>query len=577
MKQIIAIIFFLLLSFTTTSHAEFKAGTYSFTPTLGLYSFDPHQKLKSSALAGLRISRYLNPRWAMEAVALYVPTESKIKPGSDDEVSGILYNIDGLYHFPIGAKWVPFLAAGVGAMTLGGNDTGADTNLVLNYGGGIKYLYSEQMAIRADIRQVLVDDNSTEHNMVYTLGLEFFWGSKRPTKSLAKLDRPDSPNTIVQQKTPDDTTEVPDKPTTEAKPEPKTETALVSKTPTVSAGAAVKADADKDGVPDDRDFCANTPVGVVVDQDGCPVDSDGDGTPDYLDKCPGTAKGLITDKNGCVLDTDQDGVADSRDYCADTPLGLPVDDLGCPLDQDGDGVPDVKDLCPNTPVGSKVDPSGCVLSGDSDGDGVIDKLDRCPGTAIGTVVDGNGCAIPKDSDGDGVPDSKDFCANTLANTPVDVSGCPIAKDSDGDGVIDKLDKCANTPKGTQVNVNGCPIAIKQKTTTESHIRFETGKSVIRSAFMVEVKRIANYLKAFPEITIEIEGHTDNTGPEKLNIRLSDERAESLKNALVRHFGIDVSRVNTKGYSFKRPIADNNTSEGREKNRRVVVTLYPAKK
>lgn len=121
-------------------------------------------------------------------------------------------------------------------------------------------------------------------------------------------------------------------------------------------------DTDKDGVKDKNDACPDTPLGVTVDESGCPVDSDGDGVPDYLDECP------------------------------DTPAGAPVDSRGCPLDSDGDGVPDYMDNCPNTPAGAPVDAQGCPL--DSDGDGVYDYQDRCPNTPAGTEVDSDGCPIP---------------------------------------------------------------------------------------------------------------------------------------------------------------------------------------
>jgi len=95
--------------------------------------------------------------------------------------------------------------------------------------------------------------------------------------------------------------------------------------------AVVDPDSDGDGVPDSRDRCPDTPAGVVVDANGCPLDSDGDGVADYLDKCPGT------------------------------PAGTAVDAVGCPLDSDGDGVLDGDDACPNTPAGARVDVRGCEI------------------------------------------------------------------------------------------------------------------------------------------------------------------------------------------------------------------------
>ena len=149
-------------------------------------------------------------------------------------------------------------------------------------------------------------------------------------------------------------------------------------------------DTDKDGVPDYRDKCSDTPKGVAVDGNGCPLDTDKDGVPDYRDKCSDTPKGAAVDENGCPLDTDKDGVPDYRDKCSDTPKGVAVDGNGCPLDTDKDGVPDYRDKCPDTPKGVAVDKAtGCPL--DSDGDGVVDARDQCPGTPKSAKVDAKGC------------------------------------------------------------------------------------------------------------------------------------------------------------------------------------------
>jgi OOP family OmpA-OmpF porin len=152
-------------------------------------------------------------------------------------------------------------------------------------------------------------------------------------------------------------------------------------------------DTDGDGVADSKDRCPDTPKGVKVDKDGCPLDGDADGVADYLDKCPGTPASVRVDASGCPLDSDGDGVADYLDKCANTPAGLKVNADGCPPDADGDGVPDQLDKCPDTPKGAPVDAVGCPL--DSDGDGVFDYLDKCPGTPKGVNVDKDGCPLVK--------------------------------------------------------------------------------------------------------------------------------------------------------------------------------------
>lgn len=142
-------------------------------------------------------------------------------------------------------------------------------------------------------------------------------------------------------------------------------------------------DSDMDGVSDRKDKCPNTPVGVAVDDNGCPIDTDGDGVADYLDDCP-TVAGL-TSLKGCP-DQDKDGVADKDDACPDV-AGL-VSLKGCP-DADGDGVADKNDKCPNTPKGWKVDASGCPL--DQDKDGVADAEDNCP--TVAGPKENKGCPV----------------------------------------------------------------------------------------------------------------------------------------------------------------------------------------
>ncbi len=90
-------------------------------------------------------------------------------------------------------------------------------------------------------------------------------------------------------------------------------------------------DSDNDGVPDNLDRCPNTPAGVKVDKNGCPIDSDHDGVPNYLDRCPNTPAGVKVDKNGCPIDSDHDGVPNYLDKCPNTPKGMKVDKNGCAI------------------------------------------------------------------------------------------------------------------------------------------------------------------------------------------------------------------------------------------------------
>jgi OOP family OmpA-OmpF porin len=233
------------------------------------------------------------------------------------------------------------------------------------------------------------------------------------------------------------------------------------------------------------------------------------------------------------------------------------------IDSDNDGVVDSLDKCPGTPVGVVVDKDGCPL--DTDKDGIADYLDKCPGTPAGVAVDKDGC--PLDADKDGVPDYLDKCPDTPAGVAVDKDGCPL--DSDKDGVPDYLDKCPDTPAGSVVEKDGC---IHEKITITLNVEFDYKKAVVKEKYNDEIKKVADFLKEFPDKTATIEGHTDNIASDDYNQKLSEERANAIRQYLIEKFGIEESRLTAVGYGETKPIADNDTEEGRQKNRRVEVVL-----
>ena len=277
-------------------------------------------------------------------------------------------------------------------------------------------------------------------------------------------------------------------------------------------------DSDGDGVPDDRDMCADTPRGARVDQFGCPVDSDKDGVPDYLDECPGTPEGVKVSKTGCPLDTDRDGVPDYLDLCAGTPARVVVDENGCPKDSDGDGIADYLDKCPNTPKGVLVDETGC----------------------------------PKDIDGDGVPDYLDKCPNTPAGTQVDSAGCPLQKEQ----VIREVPVIKE-------------VQIEKQIVLSAGASFQLGKSLLLSGAYPELDKIISTMRDNSRTKWVIEGHTDNTGSEEGNRSLSLSRAQAVLKYFVSK-GIAKERFTVRGLGSDYPVSTNATDEGRQKNRRVVI-------
>ena len=100
------------------------------------------------------------------------------------------------------------------------------------------------------------------------------------------------------------------------------------------------------------------------------------------------------------------------------------------------------------------------------------------------------------------------------------------------------------------------------------VEFDTGMAVVKPKYNNEIKKVADFMKEYPDSTAVIEGYTDNVGKEAANVKLSQRRADSIKAYLVKKFGIDSSRIKAVGYGPNKPIASNETKEGRQKNRRV---------
>jgi len=256
-------------------------------------------------------------------------------------------------------------------------------------------------------------------------------------------------------------------------------------------------------------------------------------------------------------DSDGDGIFDKDDECPDTP-GLPEFN-GCP-DSDGDGIKDSEDACPE--VAGLPEFNGCP---DSDGDGIADPNDECPNTPGIAAL--NGCP---DADGDGVKDSEDECPNEAG--PAENNGCPY-KDQDNDGVLDKDDECPTVP-GTVAN-NGCPevtVAILEEINVQVRtVLFDLDKATIRKESYDTLNSVAEIMKEYPNTQFLIEGHTDSQGSDSYNMKLSKERAASVKEYLIGQ-GLPASRLSSEGFGETRPVATNATAAGRQKNRRVEISL-----
>ena len=419
MKKIVMfIVVIMLTAVVTAAQAEVRAGSFSVTPFIGGYVFEGNEyDLKTTYTVGLRAGYNITQNLGMEGYFNYIPTEVKDAVDADVKIYG--YGIEGLYHFMPEKRFVPFLALGFGGIRY--NPSGHDemNKYSVDYGAGLKFFLTDDIALRADVRHIL-PLNDQYNDLLVSFGINFAFGGKKV--ALAKVDETPAPVEVI-------------------------------------------VDSDKDGVPDNFDKCPNTPFGVSVDKDGCPLDSDHDGVPDYLDKC------------------------------SDTPAGLAVDKDGCSLDSDKDGVPDTFDKCPNTPAGAVVDKDGCSSEQKQEAKVVV------------------------------------------------------------------------------------PEPLREKVSIALNVEFDTAKAVIKKKYHDEIKKVADFMKAHPETNAVIEGHTDNVdrhNDPSRNIKLSQARADSIRQYLIDKFEINASRITAVGYGPSKPIASNDTEEGRKKNRRVQAVIEAVK-
>ncbi len=300
------------------------------------------------------------------------------------------------------------------------------------------------------------------------------------------------------------------------------------------------------------------------------------------------SKKLISFQEECGnTDQDKDNISNNLDYCPNNntiEMSKGVYQKGalrgCPIDSDRDKIENYRDDCPNNlrnEISKGVDLRGCPI--DSDNDTIPDYRDNCPknlSNEISKGVDLKGCPI--DTDTDTVPDYRDNCPKNLSNEiskGVDLKGCPV--DNDQDGVLDYKDQCEETPREVVVEPNGCPVIVEK----EQHILF--GKASFGSGKEKLSKQAQEFLKLLVQrldinllIKIYIFTHTDSIGSIIFNQKLSQKRANNIAQYLILQ-SIPSDKIEAIGMGESEPIASNDTSDGRDKNRRIEIRVTYFKK
>ena len=309
----------------------------------------------------------------------------------------------------------------------------------------------------------------------------------------------------------------------------------------------------------------------------------GVGAPDYR-LFAGITVAPTFDPN--ARDSDKDTIVDGMDRCPKEPEDLDgyQDEDGCPEhDNDADGIEDEFDQCPNDPEDDDgyMDVDGCP-DPDNDKDDILDIADRCPDEAetMNEYMDEDGCPDERpieDTDGDGYKDDVDRCPYDAEDFDgfEDEDGCP-EDDNDNDGVPDAQDKC---PDEREIfnhfeDEDGCPDESQRVVVTEEAIEikekifFEFAKATIQERSFDLLDEIASVLLAHEELKkIRVEGHTDNVGNDLSNLKLSQARADAVKNALLER-GLQAERLDARGFGEMYPVDTNDNDAGRANNRRV---------
>jgi OmpA-OmpF porin, OOP family len=441
------VLLFLFVIASTSTAGGIRPDSFTLSGIAGGYSFDGTQHLETRPVIGIRGGYNFTEYFGVEALFDYVPTESTRAGLGDANV--YRYGGDFLLHFFPESKLVPYLAAGYGGITVDQDNRNTLNKGIFDYGPGVKYFLTDDLALRGDFRHLVFKGNETLFNYEYTVGLSYQFGGKKPAPVPA-------PAPVAQ-------------PAPEAAPAPEA--------PLEPLPAA-------EPTPERMKYCITMHIEFDIDK--------AEIRPEYHDE-----------------------VAKAGDFMNKYPTTTAV--IEGHTDE----------------VGS--DEHNMQLS------------QRRAESVVKYLVEKFGI------------DPSRLSAKGYGKTK------PVA-----DNTTD-----AGKQKNRRIEaIVDCVLEVKElvqppeRLCVSMKVQFDTGKADIKPQYHDEIAKVGEFMKKYLTTTTVIEGHTDNVGGSQYNMKLSQERAEAMVNYLADNFGIERSRLSAKGYGFTRRIAYNNTAEGRQKNRRI---------
>ena len=444
-----------------------RPGSFTLSPVVGGYTFDGDQHLETRPVYGIRGGYDFTKCFGIEGVFDYV-----MSVGTRDNISDIhmyRYGAESLLYLMHDSKVIPYLAAGYSGITIDyerNTPRGAahfhNNKGIGDYGAGLKFFLTDNLALRGDFRHLLFSRNEVLSNYEYTAGVTFLFGGEKP-----------APAPVVQ--TVSEAAQTP-----EAVPTPETARAPVEEAAPEPVPAAEPS-------PGHFKYCVTLHIEFDIDK--------AEIKPEYKDEVARVGNFL-------------------KQY-------------------------------PETTA---------VIEGHTDNVGTPEhnmKVSRLRAESVVKYL------VEKF----GIETSRLSASGYGSTRPIADNATDAGKQQNRriEAVID----CAILPKEVAPPEHLCMLL---------QMEFDTGKADIKPQYRDEIAKVGDYLIKYPTTTAAIEGHTDNIGGNEYNMKLSQRRAESVVNYLVDNYGIDRSRLTAKGFGYTRRIAYNNTSEGRQKNRRINVII-----